>query len=92
MLLSQHCDDIFSCVNILNQIILSGLCNIILSVIMSVLPTMWLTIDLSHQGQVVGHLEKGKKQNKELLQPKIHPYRGIVEDLVKGIVHKKILW
>ena len=52
---------------------------------------MWLTIDLSHQGQVVGHLEKGKKQNKELLQPKIHPYRGIVEDLVKGIVNKKIL-
>ena len=29
---------------------------------MSPLPTMWLTIDLSHQGQAVGHLAKRKTQ------------------------------
>ena len=51
---------------------------------------MWLTIDLSHQGQVVGHLEKGKNKIKNCCSRKSIPTGGIVEDLVKGIVHKKI--
>ena len=63
----QQYDDIFLSPVSISKIRLYYLvCNIILSVIMSVLPTMWLTIDLSHQGQAVGHLAKRKTQKSHI--------------------------